>query len=173
MTPFDPSGDPRAFRDALGRFATGVTVVTALDAEGAPAGITANSFASLSLDPPLVLWSPARRSRRFPTFTQADAFAVHVLAADQQAACDAFVRPEGAFDAVRWSDGPERLPLLEGCLARFLCRRQAVLDGGDHAVVVGRVWRAERGSGAPLVFQGGRYGSFLPADAAHPAPEGS
>ena len=171
METFAPEQDPRAFRTTLGSFATGVTVVTARGPGGEPVGITANSFASVSLDPPLVLWSPARSSRRFAAFAEAGHFAIHVLAQDQQAVCDAFVRAEGGFDAVPWSEGPEGLPLLDGCLARFLCRREALLDGGDHAILLGRVWAASRRDGAPLVFQSGRYGGFLPAEEPHPSPD--
>lgn len=171
MESFAPEGDPRAFRLALGSFATGVTVVTARDPQGEPVGITANSFASVSLDPPLVLWSPARRSSRFAAFAAAESFAVHVLSQRQQAVCDAFVRAQGGFDAVPWTEGPEELPLLDGCLARFLCRREAMLDGGDHVILLGRVWAAERREGAPLVFQAGRYGGFLPAEEPHPSPD--
>ncbi len=171
MDSFDPARDPRAFRSALGSFATGVTVVTARDAGGAPVGITANSFASVSLDPPLVLWSPARASRRFAAFTGAEAFAIHVLAADQQAVCDAFVRAAQGFGGVAWAEGPGGLPLLDGCLSRLICGREAVLDAGDHAIVLGRVREAQRRDGRPLVFQGGRYGQFLPAQEPHPGPE--
>jgi flavin reductase (DIM6/NTAB) family NADH-FMN oxidoreductase RutF len=171
METFAPEGDVRGFRSALGSFATGVTVVTARGVSGEPVGITANSFASVSLDPPLVLWSPARSSRRFEAFAAAEHFAIHILAQDQQAACDAFVRAQGGFDAVSWVEGPEGLPLLEGCLARFLCRREGMLDGGDHAILVGRVWEAARREGAPLVFQSGLYGGFVPAEGPHPSPD--
>lgn len=171
MQSFSPEADDRGFRSALGSFATGVTVVTALDSQGVPAGITANSFASVSLDPPLVLWSPKRASRRFALFAEAPVFAIHVLARDQQALCDHFVRNQSGFDALSWHEGPEGLPLLQGCLARFLCRREAVLDGGDHAIILGRVWEVARRDGAPLVFQGGKYGKFQAANELHPGPE--
>lgn len=171
MQSFAPEVDGRAFRTALGSFATGVTVVTALDAAGAPAGITANSFSSVSLDPPLILWSPKRDSRRFATFEAAPLFAVHVLAREQQAVCDAFVRSVDGFAQAAWREGPEGLPILEGCLARFLCRREAVLDGGDHAIILGRVWEAARRDGKPLVFQGGKYGGFQAVNEQHPGPE--
>lgn len=170
MDSFSPEADGRAFRTALGSFATGVTVVTARDASGAPAGLTANSFSSVSLDPALILWSPQRASRRFPTFAAAELFAVHVLAQGQQDLCDHFVRHEG-FGPLPWSEGPGGLPLLPGCLARFLCRREALLDGGDHAIILGRVWEASHRDGAPLVFQGGAYGGFLPTPERHPGPE--
>jgi flavin reductase (DIM6/NTAB) family NADH-FMN oxidoreductase RutF len=140
----------RAFRDALGAFATGVTVITTDGPEG-PVGITANSFSSLSLDPPLVLWSPARASRRFPIFAEAERFSIHVLAAGGDAVARHFARsgelPAGGLGAV---------------LARFDCTRHAVHEGGDHAIVVGRVLRAWHAPGAPLVFHAGRFGGFAP-----------
>src|SRR3712207_4077948 len=105
MLSFAPEADPRAFRTALGGFATGVTVVTARDPAGRPIGITANSFPPPPLPPPLVLWCPRRDSRRFPAFEAALTFAVHVLARDQQAVCDAFVRSPDGFAAAAWRDG--------------------------------------------------------------------
>jgi flavin reductase (DIM6/NTAB) family NADH-FMN oxidoreductase RutF len=151
----------RAFRDALGRFGTGVTVVTCGTPEG-PLGITANSFGSLSLDPPLVLWSPAKSSRRFAPFVAAGHYAIHVLGADQALVGAGFVRDGAAFAALDWAHNAEGVPVIAGCLARFECARAAVHDGGDHAIVVGRVLRAAMGDGEPLLFAGGRYGRFLP-----------
>lgn len=152
----------RSFRDALGQYATGVTVVTC-NAPSGPVGITANSFASVSLDPPLVLWSPARASRRFPFFEAAERFAIHILGAEQTNVCRAFVRDGAAFDAVDWTTGDADVPLIEGCLARFECAREAVHEGGDHIIVVGRVLRASVRTGAPLVFCAGGYGGFTDA----------
>lgn len=158
--PFDPAGDPLAFRAALSRYPTGVTVITCAGPDG-PMGITANSFASLSLDPPLILWSPARSSRRAAGFVAAKRFAVHVMGADQRAAADAFTRDACAFDALDWRD--ERgLPLIEGCLARLVCATHAVHDAGDHHLILGRVLRAQEREGAALVFAGGRYGEMAP-----------
>ena len=172
-------GQERALRDALGRFATGVTVVTAPAAHAAdagaqtapharPMGITANSFASLSLDPPLVLWSPARASRRFTAFATADHFAIHVLAADQIGLARHFAGPGAGFDlpgiAPGIAPGLGGAPLLPGVLACFECAREAVHEGGDHAIVVGRVLRASLRDGAPLVFASGRFGGFAPLD---------
>jgi len=158
-------GRERAFRDALGRFATGVTVVTApaTDADG-PLGITANSFASLSLEPPLVLWSPARASRRFAAFATAPHFAIHVLAADQAALARHFAASGTDFDLPGIAPGFGGTPLLPDVLACFECTREAVHEGGDHAIVVGRVLRASLRDGAPLVFASGRYGGFAPLD---------
>jgi flavin reductase (DIM6/NTAB) family NADH-FMN oxidoreductase RutF len=159
---FIPGPDTeRRFRNALGRFATGVTVVTALGAKG-PVGITANSFAGLSLDPPLVLWSPARASRRFAAFASARHFAIHVLGAEQFALGRHFARDGLDFDLPGVAVNLEGVPVLTESLARFECRRSAVHDGGDHAIVVGEVLRACARAGAPLVFSAGRYGRFAP-----------
>lgn len=149
----------RQFRDALGAFATGVTVITAQSALG-PLGITANSFASLSLDPPLVLWSPARFSRRFDAFVEADHFAIHVLGADQRALGTHFARQGHDFDLPDIDLNAQGVPVLPGCLAVFECVRAAVHEGGDHAIVVGRVLAARHRQGAPLVFSAGQYGRF-------------
>lgn len=160
MDAFVPGPDTaREFRDALGRFATGVTVVTAMGDTG-PVGITANSFASVSLDPALVLWSPAKSSSRFAVFAQANHFAIHVLGAEQRDMAAHFVRHGTDFDATGWEAGPGGAPLLPGCLARFACRRAAVHDAGDHVIVVGQVLEAAFRDGAPLVFQGAAYGGF-------------
>ncbi|WP_287188443.1 flavin reductase family protein [Rhodovulum sp.] len=152
----------RQYRDALGCFATGVTVVT-VAAPAGPVGITANSFSSVSLDPPLILWSPARASARFGAMTGADRFAVHVLGAGEIAVAQRFARSGDAFDglAMEWAEsGP---PLLEeGWIARFLCTRVAVHEAGDHAIVVGRVDEVVRREGPPLIFAGGAYGDFSP-----------
>ncbi|WP_333829027.1 flavin reductase family protein [Pararhodobacter sp.] len=155
-------GDTRRLRDALGAFATGVCVVTTQDGTG-PLGITANSFSSLSLDPPLVLWSPARASRRFAAFAAAQHFAIHVLAEDQFALGRHFALHGQDFALPGVTFSPENVPLLPGCLACFECRQEAVHEGGDHALIIGRVLRAASRAGAPLVFSGGRYGGFLAA----------
>ncbi len=159
MDHFPPHEDARAFRDALGSFATGVTVVTCDGAE-APIGITANSFASVSLDPPLILWSPAKASRRFAAFRDAGHFAIHVLGHDQRGIADGFTRSQSAFDGLDWHRDPRGVPLIDGCLARFVCETEAVHDAGDHVIVVGLVLAAARRNGAPLVFHAGRFGAF-------------
>ena len=159
-TCFTPgAGAERAFRDALGRYATGVTVVTA----PGPVGITANSFASVSLDPPMVLWSPAKASTRCPAFTQPNQhFAIHVMGAEQSGVCMPFVRDGRAFDGLDWSESPHGVPLLQGCLARFECQTAALHDGGDHVIVLAHVLACEMRDGAPMLFQAGRYGGFTP-----------
>ena len=163
MTRFTPGPDTaRAFRDALGRFATGVTVVTCNTDRG-PLGITANSFASLSLDPPLVLWSPARASRRFEAFATARHYAIHILSTEQQALCERFAKEGDDFAGLAWAPGANDVPLFPDCLARFECTRHAIHEGGDHAIIVGRVTQAEMTTGDPLLFAGGRYGGFADA----------
>lgn len=160
MQYFDPAKtDNRAFRDALGRFGTGVTVVTCATPTG-PIGITANSFSSVSLDPPLVLWAPAKSSSRYPFFMAAQQFAIHVMGAEQFDLCKAFARSASAFDAAEWRLSASGVPLIEGCLARFECQQAAAHDGGDHSILLGRVERVMARDGAPLLFQGGQYGSF-------------
>jgi len=156
---FDPIDDPRAYRDALGSFATGVTIVTVPSADG-PIGITANSFASVSLDPPLVLWSPAKSSKRFNYFDGAPHFAIHVLDAHQQEACNGFIKDKSAFEGLDWITGEHDVPHIRGCLARFECTLDASHDAGDHTIVVGRVRNAAFRTGLPLLFQGGRFVSL-------------
>jgi len=148
----------RALRDAFGRFATGVTLVTTMTAEG-PLGFVANSFSSVSLDPPLVLWSPARASRRFAAFAEARAYAIHVLGADQAGLIARFSRSGAGFDGLEHRLSAAGQPILPA-LARFDCAAHAAHDGGDHAILVGRVQGVTIGEGAPLVFFGGGYGGF-------------
>ncbi|MEM8551015.1 MAG: flavin reductase family protein [Pseudomonadota bacterium] len=140
----------------MGRFATGVTVVTCASEHG-PVGMTVNSFASLSLDPPLVMWSPAKSSRRYPAFHAAPRFAIHVLAAHQADLSDGFMRAADAFSIIQWAEAGDGLPLMEGCLARFVCRRVAEHDAGDHTILVGEVQAMTAGEGDPLLYHQGRY----------------
>lgn len=157
---FDPAdGNVRAYRDALGRFATGITVITC-DSPIGPLGITANSFASVSLDPPLVLWSPAKSSRRFDAFSAAEHFAIHVMSAEQHTVCRGFATDGCAFDTFDWHQSAQGVPLIAHCLSRFECTREAVHDAGDHAIIVGRVTRVATQAGTPLMFYSGKYGSF-------------
>lgn len=157
---FDPGvSDPRLLRDALGRFATGVTVVTCTGPAG-PVGITANSFASVSLDPPLVLWSIARGSSRFAAFAGAKGFAIHVLAEDERDLAARFAKAGSTFDGLSVTPGRGGAPLIAGTLARFDCGLHSAIDGGDHLVMVGRVLGASYRDGAPLVFSKGHYGGF-------------
>ena len=150
-------GETRAFRNALGSFATGVTIVTC-NSENGPLGITANSFASVSMDPPLVLWSPARASRRFAAFETAEHFAIHVLNETQQHFCTTFASEGGNFADLPWAPCDKGVPLIDGCLSRFECTRHAIHDGGDHAIIVGRVTSVTTCEGMPLVFSKGSFG---------------
>lgn len=157
---FEPSSDnARAFRDALGRFATGVTVITC-DSEKGPLGITANSFASVSLDPALVLWSPAKASKRFDAFTKAKHYAVHIMSEAQAGICSGFAKDGGAFGGYDWHACAKGVPLISHCLSRFECTQEAVHDAGDHAIIVGRVTRVSTQAGSPLMFYSGQYGGF-------------
>lgn len=160
---FTPDAEAaRAFRDALGRFTTGVTLIT-IDGPAGPMGFAANSFSSLSLDPPLVLWSVAKSAGRYPHYAVARHFAIHVLAADQSALVPRFHRSGPGFDGLAHDLNPHRVPLLAGALARFECEQHATHEGGDHLIVVGRVQRVVCQDGAPLVFSQGQMGRFAAA----------
>jgi flavin reductase (DIM6/NTAB) family NADH-FMN oxidoreductase RutF len=156
--------DKRAFRDALGCFPTGVTLVIARTAERHPMGITVNSFASVSLDPPLILWCAYRRSRRFETFASADIFTVSVLNGAHEDVSSRLAKPgEHRLDGIPLVATESGAWALADALAVFECRREAVYDGGDHAVILGRVERfAFQYTGSPLVFFRGRYHPFQP-----------
>ncbi|KXF75981.1 flavin oxidoreductase [Paramesorhizobium deserti] len=149
----------RSFRDALGSFTTGVTVVTALGPHG-PMGMTVNSFASVSLDPPLVLWSPAKSSTRHDLFTAADYYAIHVLSADQNDLSVRFTRGGAGFAGLEWDCNEEGAPVIPETLARFECVRSTIYDAGDHSIVIGRVLRAAHREGEPLCFLRGSFGRF-------------
>jgi flavin reductase (DIM6/NTAB) family NADH-FMN oxidoreductase RutF len=160
MTEFTPCPETsREFRNALGQFGTGVTVVTTSTPDG-PIGMTANSFAAVSLDPPLVLWSPARASLRFTHFEKADRYAIHVLRREQQDLAQRFAEAADDFAGIDWAEGAGGVPILRDSLARFECRLSARHDGGDHSIIVGRVLNAVLREGAPLLFVQGRYGGF-------------
>jgi 3-hydroxy-9,10-secoandrosta-1,3,5(10)-triene-9,17-dione monooxygenase reductase component len=150
--------DPREFRKALGSFATGVTIITTRGADGTPIGLTCSSFNSVSLSPPLVLWSLENASLSLPAFKEAPHWAVHVLAADQEELSGRFAR-RGAnkFAGLELETGVGGIPLIAGCTARFQCRNAFQYDGGDHVIFVGEVQRFDRSEAAPLVFHGGRY----------------
>lgn len=165
---FDPSDDPRAFRRALGRFATGVTIVTARG-DDAPIGITANSFASLSLTPPLVMWSPAKASRRHDVFLDSEHFAINVLSAAQAGLCEAFVRAGQSFEALDHRLNAHGVPLLAGCVAVFECSRAAIHDAGDHTIIVGRVMRAWDSDGLGLLFVNGQFSQLAATAPANPS----
>ena len=129
--------DTRAFRDALGRYPTGVTIVSAFHGDRA-IGMTVNSFASVSLEPPLVLWSVETATERYKVFRDAEIYAVNVLAADQAGLAHACaLEPDLRNCHASWTG--EQAPLIDGAVARFVCRQQAVHPGGDHDIIVGEV----------------------------------
>lgn len=162
MTEFLPDhANARAFRDALGNFATGVTVVTIATPDG-PEGVTANSFASLSLAPPLVLWSPGKFSRRHDIFARAPFFNVHVLAEDQKHLADRFTRGGAQFEGLSHQLTPEGVAAIPGVLSRFDCQLETAHDAGDHTLVIGRVLRVATAPGKPLVFAQGKWGGQRP-----------
>lgn len=146
-------------RDAFGRFATGVTVITAQTAVG-PLGMTANSFSSISLDPPLVMWAPGNGSRRHDAFVAAPRFCIHVLGADQFELAAHFATRGDGFDAFETHLDDQDLPLFNDCIARFICEHHAAHAAGDHTMVLGRVVHASFASRPGLVFEQGRYGQL-------------
>lgn len=159
----DPA-DPRLLRDALGRFATGVALVTACDVDdGSPIAIVVNSFASVSLDPPLVLWSAARSSMRHRHFTAAPAFAIHILSESQRNMTARFSRSGPGFEGLTLGRNGDGVPVLTDALARFDCVTEVLHEGGDHTIILGRVTRFDlQRDGQPLCFFGGGFGGFVP-----------
>ena len=152
------SFDSRQLRNVLGTFTTGVTIVTTRDANGVPHGVTANSFSSVSLEPPLVLWSQALTSRSLPAFRDSDHFAVNILADDQVAVSQHFARQqEDKFANMEYSDGLGGVPVLQGTVAHFECVKVASYPAGDHIIYLGRVERVSHSGRRPLAFAHGRY----------------
>ena len=155
-----PAGRPERhdLRAALGEFATGVTVVTTRSPRGSQVGVTANSFAAVSLDPPLILWCCSRQAPSAPVFRNARRFAVNVLAAGQHQLSRQFATPAGdKFAGVACTYDPDGMPLIDGAIARFTCRAVSVHDGGDHLIQVGEVEDFQRFGREPLIFHSGRY----------------
>ena len=159
-----PSFSAQDFRAALGMFATGVTIVTARDADGAPVGLTANSFNSVSLTPPLVLWSLARSAGSMPAFERGSHYAINILAADQHALAQRFAsKSDDRFVDLAFSAGAGGAPAIEGAAAVFECFNRSRYEEGDDVIFVGEVERCNWRAGAqPLIFHGGRYFTELP-----------
>lgn len=150
--------DPRQLREALGSFATGITIVTTRDGDGHDVGLTANSFNSVSLNPPMVLWSLAKTSHSQPAFAAAEYFAVHILALDQEPLSNLFSkRGADKFAGLAIERGVGDIPLLDGCAARFQCRTAFRYEGGDHEIFVGEVVDFKHFDHSPLVFHRGKY----------------
>ena len=157
-----PMDYSRQLRSALGSFPTGVTIVTTNDALGGDIGLTANSFSSVSLDPPLVLWSLSRNSGSRSAFEAAEYFAVHVLAAQQETLAARFAqRGAERFTGLRLERGHGNAPLIDGCSARFECRVAHHYEGGDHVIIVGEVLKFEHFERPALAFHGGKYALSL------------
>jgi len=165
--------DPRAFRRALGNFATGVTVMTAATSDGQKVGVTANSFNSVSLEPPLVLWSIDKRSNSYDVFERATHFAVNVLAADQINISNQFARPsDDKFAGIIHEAGEGGAPLLADCSARFQCEKYQQVDGGDHWILIGKVVAFDDLGRSPLLYHQGAYSMVLPNTRMTPKGEG-
>src|ERR1700751_2242773 len=157
--------NPRDFRSALGTFATGVTIITASTSDGKPYGLTCNSFASVSLNPPLVLWSLGMFSQGLPIFQNASHFAVNVLGASQQALANKFAKSsDDKFTDVDWKPGLGKAPLLAESVANFQCRSVNRYYGGDHVIFLGAVEAYSYSRQEPLLFARGGYGRFVAAD---------
>lgn len=157
MAPFPGGGKTQ--REVLSRFCSGITVVTAMTDDG-PIGFTCQSFASLSLDPPLVSFNPARTSTTWPLIRDAGNFCINVLSVEQKDISNAFARP-GAdrFAGVRWSPAPSGAPILDGCIAWADCTVWAEYDGGDHTIVAALIHALDEGNDEdPLLFYRGSYG---------------
>ena len=153
----DPAADPRDFRHCLGQFPTGVTVVTAAGEHGYE-GMSANSFAAVSLDPALILWSIRKASRRAQTFTSASHFVINILADSQVRASQQFASSDAdAFSNSAWTPDCHGVPVLDGVLAYLSCSLEATHDAGDHIIIVGRVHEYAMTHGKPLLFAQGKY----------------
>jgi 3-hydroxy-9,10-secoandrosta-1,3,5(10)-triene-9,17-dione monooxygenase reductase component len=153
--------DQARFREVLGHFATGVTIVTANE-EGVPVGFSCQSFSALSLDPPMVILAPAKSSTSWPRIAEAGAFCVNILSEDQEALCRSFAISGGdKFEGVEWTPGVTGAPIIAGSLAVIECTLGAIYEGGDHELVTGHVVAMEVGRGAPLLFYRSGFGSFV------------
>ena len=157
--------DPRDFRNALGTYGTGVTIITAAGPDGKPSGLTCNSFASVSLNPPLVLWSLGIFSQSMSIFQSASHFTVNVLGASQQALAAKFAKSsESKFAGVDWSPGLGNAPILADSVANFQCRAANRYYGGDHVIFLGAVEAYSYNRREPLLFARCGYGRFVGAD---------
>ena len=153
----------RDFRDALSTFATGVTIVTAQDQQGHPVGMTASSFNSVSMDPPLILWSVTKAALSAPAFTAAKNFAIHILATDQTELSNRFSKSGvDKFSETDFHLDENEVPVLAGCAARLDCTTWAIHEGGDHWIIIGHVDAIESAKKEGLVFGGGSYATAAP-----------
>ncbi|MBR0704399.1 flavin reductase family protein [Bradyrhizobium diazoefficiens] len=163
--------DPRDFRNALGTYATGVTIITAAAPDGKPYGLTCNSFASVSLNPPLVLWSLVVYSSSLTIFQNASHFTVNVLGASQQALASKFAKSsDDKFTGVDWTPGLGNAPVLAESVANFQCRSVNRYYGGDHVIFLGAVEAYTYNTTEPLLFARGAFGRFLADDERKKSP---
>lgn len=158
----DTTIESKSLRQVLGRYPTGVAIVTTRAADGRPVGLTINSFASLSLDPALVLWSLVHRSPNLAVFQAASHFAISVLAAHHEALASRFANPAvvDKFDQVGVREAAEGVPVIADALATLVCAAEQRHSAGDHELFIGRVLRIDRNDGAPLVFHAGRFAAL-------------
>ncbi|QIM50405.1 flavin reductase family protein [Pusillimonas sp. DMV24BSW_D] len=150
-------------RSALAQFATGVAVITTVTSDNANVGLTVNSFSSVSLSPPLVLWSLAKKSQNLKLFEERHAFAVNVLTTAQVEVSNRFARAvDDRFRDIDWKPGIDAVPLISGCVATFECRTRHIIDAGDHKIFIGEVVRFNSDSAEPLLFLNSRYHRAIP-----------
>lgn len=159
------SDSMQELRRCLGQFATGVTVVTCSDSKGAPCGITANSFNSVSLSPPLISWNIAKSSNSLQAYLDAEYFSVHMLTADQRELSAHFAKSiHTLFDGITYTQSVNGVPILPDCLARLDCSTHAVHDCGDHYIIVGHVDETRMENKDPLLFFAGSYRTLITPD---------
>ncbi len=157
ISKFNPTEDRLAeFRQALGNFPTGVTIITCMSQNG-PLGITVNSFTSVSLEPPLIMWCLNKQSKRFSSFMDAENFAVHIMPIGSKNLCVSFAKSSQAFEHADWSLSRQQVPILKDSLVCFECRQFADYDGGDHSILLGLVDLVSTKRGIPLTFAQGRF----------------
>lgn len=161
-----PAWTSRDFRNALGTFPTGVAIMTTQAPDGRPIGLTCNSFSSVSLTPPLILWSLARKAASFNAFMQAGHFAVNILAAAQQDLSRKFSSPADRFAGTPYTPGVGGVPLIDGAAAQFQCVCESRHDGGDHVIFIGRVIGFAYSNAEPLVYHRGNYANLALAESA-------
>jgi flavin reductase (DIM6/NTAB) family NADH-FMN oxidoreductase RutF len=142
------------FRFALGKYVTGITIVTC-NSDNGPIGITANSFSSLSLSPPLVLWAPAKASKRHDTFLKAEKFTIHIASENQIELCKSFSKSARGGSEMNWDFNDQGEGFIKNCSAHFECTKYSHFDGGDHSIIVGEVKKFETTDHKPLIFLGG------------------
>ena len=173
-SPAQSAIDPVELRRCLGSFVTGVTVITVLDENGAPVGMTANSFNSVSLDPPLIVWSLRTNARAFPVYSTAKRFVVNILSEEQVDVSNRFAKSgPDRFDGVATTPGIDGVPMIDGCSAHLECRTEATYPGGDHLLFLGRVERIIGSARKPLAFGAGKYMVVHPYDSGASADLGS